>query len=74
MKTLSGIYAISIVKLTDKMDELCVNGGLSVQEPSEWKVFSKQFSIKINEDGVLILGQNDRFCGHNAVNFSVWFL
>ena len=39
-------------------------------------VFSKQFSIKIvkYEDGMLILGQNDIFCGHNVVNFSVWFL
>ena len=26
------------------------------------------------EDGMLILGQNDTFCGHNVVNFSVWFL
>ena len=25
------------------------------------------------EDGMLILGQNDIFCGHNEVNFSVWF-
>ena len=24
------------------------------------------------EDGILILGQNDIFCGHNVVNFSVW--
>ena len=23
------------------------------------------------EDGMLILGQNDIFCGHNVVNFSV---
>ena len=39
-------------------------------------VFSKQFSIKIVKygDGMLILGQNDIFCGHNVVNFSVWFL
>ena len=22
---------------------------------------------------MLILGQNDIFCGHNVVNFSVWF-
>ena len=26
------------------------------------------------EDGMLILGQNDIFCGHHVVNFSVWFL
>ena len=26
------------------------------------------------EDGMLILGQNDIFCGHNVVNFSMWFL
>ena len=26
------------------------------------------------QDGMLSLGQNDIFCGHNAVNFSVWFL
>ena len=40
------------------------------------RVFSKQFSIKIvkNEDGMLILGQTDIFCGYNEVNFSVWFL
>ena len=25
------------------------------------------------EDGMLILDQNDIFCGHNVVNFSVWF-
>ena len=40
------------------------------------RVFSKQFSIKIvkYEGGMLILGQNDIFCGHNIINFSVWFL
>ena len=39
-------------------------------------VFSKQFSIKIMkyEDRMLILGQNDIFCSHSVVNFSVWFL
>ena len=26
-------------KLTDKMDEICINGKFSAQEPSEWKVF-----------------------------------
>ena len=42
---------------------------------SNWslRVFSKQFIIKIvkYEDGMLILGQNDIFYGHNVVNFSV---
>ena len=28
-----------LVKLTDKMDEICVNGKFSVQEASEWRVF-----------------------------------
>ena len=45
---------------------------------SNWslRVFSKQFNITIvkYEDGMLILGQNDVFCGNNVVNFSVWFL
>ena len=35
-KILSGIYATGMVKLADKMDEICINGKLSVQEPSEW--------------------------------------
>ena len=26
------------------------------------------------EDGILILGQYDIFCGHNVVNSYVWFL
>ena len=38
------------------------------------RVISKQFSIEIVKYGMLILGQNDVFCGHNGVNFSVWFL
>ena len=38
-KTLSDIYAAGLVKLTDKMDKICINGKLSVQEPSEWRVF-----------------------------------
>ena len=40
------------------------------------RVFSKQISIKIvkYEDGMLIFGQNDIFCGYNVVKFSVWFL
>ena len=36
---LSGIYATELVKLTDKMDEICINGKFSAQEPSEWRVF-----------------------------------
>ena len=42
----------------------------------EFKSISKPFSTKIAkyEDWILILGQNDIFCGHNVVNFSVWFL
>ena len=28
-----------MVKLTDKMDEICINGKFSVQEASEWRVF-----------------------------------
>ena len=110
-----------LVKLTDKMDEICINGKFSVQEPSErslwvillyfslesrlipavmelgqvrlfWKLIRLRIwqlsyscqtgvceyfpSIKLvkYEDEMLILGQNDIFCGHNVVNFSVWFL
>ena len=42
----------------------------------EFESISKRFSIKIvkYEDGMLILGQNDIFIGHNVVNFSVSFL
>ena len=29
---------LRLVKLTDKMDEICINGKFSVQESSEWKV------------------------------------
>ena len=39
MKTLSGIYASGLVEVTDKMDKICINGKLSVQEPSEWRGF-----------------------------------
>ena len=28
-----------LVKLTDKMDEICINGKFSVQESIEWRVF-----------------------------------
>ena len=37
------------------------------------RVISKQISIKIvkYEDGMLIFGQNDIFCGYNVVKFSV---
>ena len=30
---------LRLVKLTDKMDEICINGKFLVQEPSEWRVF-----------------------------------
>ena len=39
MKKLSGIYATGLVKLTARMDEICINEKLSVQEPSEWGLF-----------------------------------
>ena len=39
MKRLSGIYATGLVKLIDNMDEICINGKLSAQEPSEWGGF-----------------------------------
>ena len=29
----------SLVKLTDKMDEICINGTFSAQEPSKWRVY-----------------------------------
>ena len=35
MKTFSGIYATGLVKLRDKMDEICISGKFLVQEPSE---------------------------------------
>ena len=38
-KTLSGICVTGLAKLTNKMDEICINGKLPVQEPSEWKFF-----------------------------------
>ena len=39
---LSGIYATGLVKSTDKMDEICINGTFSAQEPREWKFFSPE--------------------------------
>ena len=36
-ETLSGIHATELVKLADKMDEICISGKFSVQEPSKWK-------------------------------------
>ena len=30
----------SLVKMTDKMDEICINGKFSAQKPSEWRDFS----------------------------------
>ena len=35
VKTLSGIYATDMVKLTNKMDEICISGKFSVQRPNE---------------------------------------
>ena len=35
----------SLVKMTDKMDEICINRKLSAQEPSEWRDFSIPGSI-----------------------------
>ena len=40
MKTFSGIYATGLVKLTDKLDEICISGKFTVQEPSEWIFFA----------------------------------
>ena len=34
----------SLVKMTDKMDEICINGKFSAQEPSEWRDFSTPVS------------------------------
>ena len=36
-ETLSGIHATELVKLADKMDEICISGKFSVQEPSKWR-------------------------------------
>ena len=33
----SGIHATELVKLADKMDEICISGKFSVQEPSKWR-------------------------------------
>ena len=38
-ETLSDIYAPGLVKLSDKMDEICINGKLSVQEPMNGEGF-----------------------------------
>ena len=35
----AGSWDHSLVKSTDKMDEICISWKLSVQEPSEWRVF-----------------------------------
>ena len=35
----SVINAIWLLKLADKMDEICINGKFSLQESSEWRVF-----------------------------------
>ena len=49
---------------------------LQLSHSCQTGVFFKQFIIEIvkYDDGMLILGQNDIFCGHNVVNFSMWFL
>ena len=39
-ETLSGIHATELVKLADKIDEICISGKFSVQEPSKWKIFT----------------------------------
>ena len=39
LKILSCIYATGLVKLTDKMDKIYINGKFKVQEPREWRVF-----------------------------------
>ena len=39
LKIFSGIYATGLVKLTDKMDKIYINGKFKVQEPREWRVF-----------------------------------
>ena len=36
-ETLSGIHATELVKLADKMDEICISRKFSVQEPSKWR-------------------------------------
>ena len=36
MKTLSGNYATWLMKLTDTMNEIYINGKFSLQEPSKW--------------------------------------
>ena len=36
-ETLSGIHATELVKLADKMDEICISGKFSVQESSKWR-------------------------------------
>ena len=52
-KTLSVIYATGLVKLTDKMDEICIDGKFSVQEPSEWKVFFAYLWVILLESGLI---------------------
>ena len=117
-QTLSGIYAASLVKLTDKMAEIRINVKFSVQEQSNRRVFCKPVSnfivfqpriwfrecwnklvmlfwklfrpricqlphgcqtgvwgycsssLALNSEiwnGILILGQNDIFCGFNMI-------
>ena len=35
---------LRLVKLTDRTDEICINGKFSVQVPSEWRVFGMPVS------------------------------
>ena len=52
-----------LVKLTDKMDEICINEKFSVQEPSEWRVFCRPdsnftvFQPRISIPAMLELGR-----------------
>ena len=46
-ETLSGNYATELMKLTDKLDEICINGKLTVQEPSAWRVLLHTCEQKI---------------------------
>ena len=35
----TGVYATGLLKLTHKMDEICINGKFSAQEPIELRFF-----------------------------------
>ena len=64
MKTLCGNYATELVKLTDKLDKICISGKFSVQRPSEWRVllYTCEWFYYFNPEprlisGILELGQ-----------------